>query len=85
MPTRAKSEAGTRPDAEIAREVTRRMQEDIDVPDDRITIKVADGIVTIAGIVNHAAQKDATERCAARVKGVRGITNKIDVGPAAPL
>ena len=85
MPTRAKSETGTRPDAEIAREVTRRMKEDIDVPDDRITIKVAEGFVTIAGIVNHAAQKDATERCAARVKGVRGITNKIEVGPALPI
>ncbi|MBZ5635881.1 MAG: BON domain-containing protein [Acidobacteriia bacterium] len=85
MPTRTKSEAGTRPDAEIAREVTRRMKEDIDVPDDRITVKVADGVVTIAGIVNHAAQKDATERCAARVKGVRGITNKIEVGLAPPF
>ena len=85
MPTRTKSEAGTRPDAEIAREITRRMQEDIDVPDDRITIKVADGFVTIAGIVNHAAQKDATERCAARVRGVRGITNKIEVGLAPPF
>ena len=85
MPTRMQNETGIRPDDEIAREVIRRMKEDIEVPDDRITIKVADGFVTIAGIVNHAAQKDATERCAARVKGVRGITNKIDVGPAAPL
>jgi osmotically-inducible protein OsmY len=85
MPTKTKSEIDTRPDAEIAREVTRRMKEDIDVPDDRITLKVADGFVTIAGIVNHAAQKDAAERCAARVKGVRGITNKIEVGPAPPF
>jgi osmotically-inducible protein OsmY len=85
MPTRTKSEADTRNDAEIAREVTRRMKEDIEVPDDRITMKVADGFITIAGIVNRAAQKDATERCAAKVKGVRGITNKIEVGPAAPF
>ena len=85
MPTRTKSEAGTRADAEIAREVVRRMKDDIEVPDDRITVKVADGFVTIAGIVNHAAQKDATERCAARVKGVRGITNKIEVGLAPPF
>jgi osmotically-inducible protein OsmY len=83
MPTRTKSEAGTRPDAEIAREVTRRMREDIDVPDDRITIKVVDGFVTIGGIVNHATQKDATERCAREVKGVRGIANKVEVDPAA--
>jgi osmotically-inducible protein OsmY len=85
MPTRTKGEASTRPDAEIARELTRRMREDIEVPDDRITTKVADGFVTIAGIVDLAAQKDAAERCAGKVKGVRGITNKIEVGPATPF
>jgi len=84
MPTKIQSEVGTRPDAEIAREVIRRMKEDIEVPDDRVTIKVTDGFVTIAGIVNHATQKDAAERCA-RVKGVRGITNKIEVGAPPPL
>jgi osmotically-inducible protein OsmY len=85
MPTRMKSEADTRTDAEIAREVTRRMKEDIEVPDDRITTRVAEGFITIAGIVNRAIQKDAAERCAREVKGVRGIANKIEVDPAAAL
>ena len=84
MPTRMKSEADTRTDAEIAREVTRRMKEDMEVPDDRITTRVAEGFITIAGTVNRAAQKDAAARCA-RVKGVRGIANKIEVDPAAAL
>ena len=77
MPTRMKSEADTRTDAEIAREVTRRMKEDIEVPDDRITTRVVEGFITITGIVNRA------ERCAREVKGVRGIANKIEVDPAA--
>jgi osmotically-inducible protein OsmY len=86
MPTRMKSEAGQRTDAEIAREVTRRMKEDIEVPDDRVTAKVAEGFITIAGTVNRAAQKDAAERCVRKVKGVRGIANKIEVEPgAAPI
>ncbi len=83
MPTRMKSEADTRTDAEIAREVMRRMKEDIEVPDDRITTRVAEGFITIAGTVNRDAQKDAAERCAREVKGVRGITNKIEVDPTA--
>lgn len=83
MPTRTKSEAGSRTDAEIAREVTRRMKDDIEVPDDRITTKVTDGCITITGTVNRDAQKDAAERCARKVKGVRGVINKIEVEPAA--
>jgi osmotically-inducible protein OsmY len=76
-------EVVTRPDAEITREVKRRMKEDIEVPDDRLTTRVAEGFITIAGTVNRAAQKDAAERCARQVKGVRGIANKIEVDPAA--
>jgi osmotically-inducible protein OsmY len=83
MPTRTKSEVNTRTDAEIAREVTRRMKEDIEVPDDRITTKVAEGSITIAGTVNRDAQKVAAERCAREVRGMRGITNKIEVDPTA--
>ena len=49
MPTRTKSEAGTRPDAEIALEVIRRMKEDIEVPDDRITIKVLMALLRLRG------------------------------------
>ena len=85
MPTKMKSEADTRTDAEIAREITRRMKEDIEVPDDRITTRVAEGFITVTGTVSRAAQKDAAERCAKEVKGVRGIANKIEVDPAAAL
>ena len=85
MPTRTKSETGERTDGEITREVRRKMKENIEVPDDRITIKVADGFITVTGTVNRAAQKDAAERCAREVKGVRGIANKIEVDPAAAL
>jgi osmotically-inducible protein OsmY len=81
-----KTQGETRTDAEIAREITRRMREDIEVPDDRITTKVAEGFITIAGTVNRDTQKDAAESCVRKVKGVRGITNKIEVEPtAAPI
>lgn len=55
------------------------MKEDIEVPDDRITTRVAEGFITIAGTVNRAAQKAAAERCVRKVKGARGISNKLEV------
>jgi osmotically-inducible protein OsmY len=81
MQTQKKSDKATLTDAQIARDVLHRMKEDFEVPDDRIRIKVADGIVTVEGTVHRDSQKAATESCAKRVKGVRGVVNKIEVAP----
>jgi len=83
MPTRTKTETFARTDAEIARDVKRTMKADFEVPDDRIGVKVAEGLVTIEGTVVRDSQKTAAEACARKVKGVRGIANKITVEPAA--
>lgn len=83
MPTRTKSETAARTDAEIAGDVRRSMKADLEVPDDRIAAKVAEGFVTIEGTVFRDSQKKAAEDCARKVKGVRGIVNKIEVDPAA--
>ncbi len=83
MPTRTKTETTARTDAEIARDVKRRMKADFEVPDDRIAIKVKEGLVTIEGTVVRDAQKAASEACARKVKGVLAIANKITVEPAA--
>jgi osmotically-inducible protein OsmY len=69
-------------DAEIARNVRRRMKADFEVPEDRIAVKVVEGFVTIEGIVPRDAQKDAAGVCAKQVQGVLGIANKIIVEPA---
>jgi CBS domain-containing protein len=83
MPTRTKTETVTRTDAEIARDIKRRMKTDIEVPDDRIGVRVTEGVVTIEGAVARDSQKTASETCSREVKGVRGIVNKITVEPAA--
>jgi osmotically-inducible protein OsmY len=83
MPTRTKTETVARTDAEIARDIKRRMKADIEVPDDRIGVKVTEGVVTIEGTVARDSQKTAAEACSREVKGVRGIVNKITVEPAA--
>ena len=83
MPTtKTKVQSTLRTDAEIARDVRRRMKADFEVPDDQIAVKVVEGFITIEGIVTRDAQKDAAEVCAKQVQGVRGIANKIIVEPA---
>ena len=83
MPTKTKIGTVTRTDTEITRDIKRRMKTDIEVPDDRIGVKVTEGVVTIEGTVAQDFQKTAAEACSREVKGVRGIVNKITVEPAA--
>jgi osmotically-inducible protein OsmY len=75
--------AAARTDGEIARDILRKMKDDVEVPDDRLRVRVAAGVVTIEGSVTHDFQKAAAERCARRVKGVREVINRIEVEPAA--
>ena len=80
--TKTKFQTTLHTDAEIARNVRRRMKADFEVPDDQIAVKVVEGFITIEGIVTRDAQKDAAEVCAKQVQDVRGIANKIIVEPA---
>ena len=70
-------ESRTRPDEDIARDVLRHLKADIEVPDDRIRIKVADGVVVVSGIVARAEQRRATEACVRKIKGIREVENQI--------
>ena len=83
MRTKAEKKSGARGDPEITRDVIHIMKADFEVPDDRIRVRVRDRVVTIEGTVERDSQKDAAENCAKRVNGVREITNKIVVEPAA--
>ena len=83
MSTKVKLQTVERTDAEITRDVRHRMKADLEVPDDRIAVKVIEGVVTIEGTVSRDSQKNAAETCIRGVKGVREIANKIEVDPAA--
>ncbi|HEY0182988.1 MAG TPA: BON domain-containing protein [Rhodopila sp.] len=70
-------------DVEIAERAVRILTWDIEVPEQRIQIKVTHGIVTLSGDVDHFFQRDAAENDVRRLGGVRGIVNLISVqGPA---
>jgi osmotically-inducible protein OsmY len=74
-----------RTDGEVIRDVVRAMKADFDVPDDRIVVSVSDGIAILEGAVRYNSQREAAERCASRVCGVRKVVNRIDLASAAEL
>jgi osmotically-inducible protein OsmY len=47
-----------------------------------IGVSVKNGVVTLTGFVHSYFEKDAAEKAAKRVYGVRGIANDIEVKPA---
>jgi osmotically-inducible protein OsmY len=48
-------------------------------PDERIDVSVADGWLTLTGVVAHQADSDAAFDAVRGLAGVGGITNKIEV------
>lgn len=77
-----KQKTGGRFDGDIARDVYRRMKADLKVPDDRVQVRVSDGVATLSGTVQHDEQKEAADMGARAVSGVRDVINQILVDPA---
>jgi osmotically-inducible protein OsmY len=85
MATKTKAKHDARPDDQIALDIRRAMKLDSDVPDERIRVEVHNGLTTLEGSVDRSFQKEAAEDDAIKVKGVRGVTNRIEVLPATML
>jgi osmotically-inducible protein OsmY len=64
-------------DAELSSRAATALAADRLVPDDSISVEVHDGQVTLQGEVRHHYQRQVAELAVARVKGVRGISNKV--------
>jgi osmotically-inducible protein OsmY len=72
-----------RTDPEIAREAVRALRIDPGVPQNEIKVTVRNGHLTIHGTVDHYSQQRAVEQVVARVPGLKGITNSIEIRPVA--
>jgi osmotically-inducible protein OsmY len=70
-----------RSDADIAHAALDAMRWDIEIPHDRITVKVTDGWVTLEGEVQWYFQKDSAERAVGHLAGVKGVSNLLLVSP----
>ncbi len=77
MPDPGKTVHAVPADEKIAQSVRRALKFDNEVPDERITVVVHDGLVTLEGNVETEFERDAAETDARKVKGVRGVVNRI--------
>ncbi|MEO7689258.1 MAG: BON domain-containing protein [Sphingomonas sp.] len=64
-------------DSEIARRILDLLAWDALVPSDRVTVKVEQGWVTLAGTVDWFYQKEAARHAAGKIHGVTGISNLV--------
>jgi osmotically-inducible protein OsmY len=68
-----------RTDPEIARDAIDELERHISIPSDKIKVTVRNGWVTLEGTVDYELQKKLAHSTVKKLKGVAGITNKIEV------
>jgi osmotically-inducible protein OsmY len=73
--------SAVRTDEDIATSCVAALKGDYLVPDDKITVTVSKGWITVEGEVDWQYQKEAAARAIRHLTGVRGISNSILVKP----
>ena len=68
-------------DTEIAERIVSMIRWDVSLAADNIQVKVEHGWVTLSGTVDWKFQHDAAKAAAARISGVKGVSNNITVKP----
>lgn len=66
-------------DVEIANEVLTALTANWSVPDNKVTVKVENGWVTLDGNLHWNYQKEAAKNCINYLSGVKGVTNNIKI------
>ena len=73
-----------RPDPEIARDAIAAIRNRVPVVAEQIKVLVRNGWITLEGAVEWDYQRSAVEGAVRRVKGLKGVTNTIQVKPRVP-
>ena len=73
-----------RPDPEIARDAIAAIKNRVPVVAEQIKVLVRNGWITLEGEVEWDYQRSAVESAVRRVKGLKGVTNTIQVKPRLP-
>ena len=68
-----------RSDTDVAHAAVNALAWDVEVPEDRVQVRVVSGWVTLEGTVEARYQKAAAERAVRYLTGVKGVTNLITV------
>ena len=69
-------------DGEIARRILDVFAWDVTIPNDKITVKVEKGYVTLNGALDWYFQKEAARKAAGKIAGVMGVNNRIQISNA---
>jgi osmotically-inducible protein OsmY len=70
-----------RSDGDLAAAAVRALEWDVNVPNDRIKIRVTDGMLTLEGQVEWQYQRQAAEQALKNLMGVRGVNNQLTLTP----
>ena len=70
-------------DEEIARRVLDVFAWDVTIPDNKVTVKVEQGYVTLNGALDWHYQTEAARKAAGKIAGVMGVNNRIELSNAA--
>jgi osmotically-inducible protein OsmY len=73
-----------RPDPEIARDAIAAIQRRLPVVAEQIKVVIRNGWITLEGEVEWEYQRLAAERAVRRIKGLKGVSNTIQVKPRLP-
>src|SRR3979490_1523911 len=72
-----------RPDPEIARDAVAAIKNQLPISSEHIKVIVKDGWVTLEGRVEWQYQRNTAETAVRRIKGVKGVSNLIQLKPRA--
>lgn len=72
----------TRMDEAVQADLRREFEWDPQITTTDFGVSVRDGVVTLSGFVPNYMEKDAAERAAKRVRGVRAVANDLQVQPS---
>jgi osmotically-inducible protein OsmY len=72
---------GEHNDTDIAKAVRDTLRWDVLVPEEKVTSTVENGIITLAGTVATAAEREDAGRAVRNLVGVRAVNNRIAVAP----
>ena len=68
-----------RPDPEVARDAVSSIKAQLPYSSDRVRVVVRDGWITLEGQVEWYYQKERAEEAVRRIRGVKGVTNSLQV------
>jgi osmotically-inducible protein OsmY len=72
-----------RPDPEIARDAVAAIKSQLPISSENIKVIVKEGWVTLEGRVEWQYQRNTAETAVRRIKGVKGVSNLIQLKPRA--